>query len=97
MNFVDVSSIEAQSRNLQLTGAAVDSGPPSQTSFAEIGSHAFDEQYNGAEAVESPDDEVISPTNQLARQALNRSSAEAPPFGGSCGRLRSSLRPTPAY
>jgi len=57
MNFVDVSSIETQSRNFQLTGAAVEFSLPSPTPFVEIGSHVpFEEHYNGPEALESPED-----------------------------------------
>jgi formate hydrogenlyase transcriptional activator len=79
MNFVDVSSIEAQSRNLQLTGAAVDSGPPSQTSL-EIGSQVpFDGQYNRAEALESPEDKrylADEPSSETGfEQIVGRSAA----------------------
>jgi formate hydrogenlyase transcriptional activator len=79
MNFVDVSSIEAQSRNLQLTGAAVDSGPPSQTSL-EIGSQVpFDGQYNRVEALESPEDKrylADEPSSETGfEQIVGRSAA----------------------
>ena len=67
MNFVDVSSIETHSRNLQPTGAAVGFGLESQPPFVEVPSHVpFEERYNGAEALESPEergylaDELVS-------------------------------------
>jgi formate hydrogenlyase transcriptional activator len=57
MNFVDVSSIETHSKDLQLTGAADEFGLASQTPFVEMPSHIpFEKHYNRAEALENPED-----------------------------------------
>ena len=86
MNFVDVSSIETHSRNLQPTGAAVGFGLESQQSFVEVPSHGpFEERYNGAEALESPEGK-----NYLSDELVSE-----PGFEGIVGRsaaLRRALR-----